>query len=273
MGVWWSNSNAKKPRGVNKNIKVVNLNQIRCKYNINPTVLGSGTYGKVFLASLKSNPNIKFAIKTLPKSKLSDSNLNDIKEEIKILQTLDHPNIIKYIETFENKKNMYLVMELCEGEELFSKLTKLDEPFTEQEAAIIMRKLFHAISHCHANNIAHRDLKPENIMFKKKGGIDHNEIKIIDFGLSKQNKNKKVKMKTICGTPYYVAPEVLNENPYTSAWDVWSLGVIMYIMLSGFLPFHGNTMAEIYDKIIKEDPSFDNVCWENISNDAIQLIK
>jgi calcium-dependent protein kinase len=110
-------------------------------------------------------------------------------------------------------------------------------------------------------------------MFKKKLVKGDTEIKIIDFGLSKQNKSAKIKMKTTCGTPYYVAPEVLDGSGYDSECDIWSLGVIMYILLSGYLPFHGNTLSEIYDKIIEQDPSFERKCWEKVSDAAIELIK
>lgn len=97
---------------------------------------------------------------------------------------------------------------------MFDKLTQSDDPFTEQQAAQIMRELFHAISHCHSNGITHRDLKPENIMFTKKNSKDDTEVKIIDFGLSRLDISKKTKMKTTCGTPYYVAPEVLDGSEY-----------------------------------------------------------
>lgn len=106
-----------------------------------------------------------------------------------------------------------------------------------------MDKLFRAINHCHANNIVHRDIKPENIMI----GQD-NEIKLIDFGLSKSSVSKNQKLFTIAGTPYYMAPEVLNGN-YNYKCDIWSLGVLMYVLLSGYLPFQGENRNEVFDKI------------------------
>jgi calcium-dependent protein kinase len=134
---------------------------------------------------------------------------------------------------------MYLIMEYCNGGELFEKITKNhDKPFSEKDCANIMEKLFSAISHCHSNNIAHRDLKPENIMYASND--PDSEIKLIDFGLSKKAKSKKTSLETIVGTPYYVAPEVL-EGKYGFECDMWSLGVLMYILLSGYLPFPGKT--------------------------------
>lgn len=110
-------------------------------------------------------------------------------------------------------------------------------------------------------------------MYKRSNTKGDTEIKIIDFGLSKQNKGDKIKMKTTCGTPYYVAPEVLDGSGYDHECDIWSLGVIMYILLSGYLPFYGNTLDEIYNKIMEEEPSFDRECWKNISDEAIKLLK
>jgi len=130
--------------------------------------------------------------------------LHVIRDEIKILSSLDHPNIIKYYETYESPNYIYLVMEYCQGGELFDKLTTRGEDFTEQRAAEIMKSLFLAVNHCHSNGIAHRDLKPENIMYSVDEGI-----KIIDFGLSKNTGKSKANLETIVGTPYYLAPEVL----------------------------------------------------------------
>ena len=126
------------------------------------------------------NPAFKVAIKTIPKKAIGDS-LKKIKEEIKILAKLDHPNICKYYETYESPKSFYIIMEYCGGGDLFDRITQRDGEMTELSAAEIMKKLFQAINHCHSKNVAHRDLKPENIMYSEDGS----DIKIIDFGLSK----------------------------------------------------------------------------------------
>lgn len=161
-------------------------------------------------------------------------------------------------------------MEYCSGGELFEKLTeKNSSVFSEAQAAEILQKLLHAINHCHSNNIAHRDLKPENIMYSKKG--DDAEIKIIDFGLSKKTKTKKSKLATMVGTPYYVAPEVL-EGFYSFECDLWSIGVIMYILLSGYLPFSGNTRAEVFERVKSADYNFNQKEWDNVSQNAKDLI-
>ena len=152
------------------------------KYEINPKCLGAGNFGKVFLGTSVADKSFKVAIKTLPKAKLIDQ-LDAIKDEMKILSTLDHPNIIKYYETFESPKYIYIVMEYCAGGELFDRITKNKETFSEESVAQIMEKLFLAVNHCHAKKIAHRDLKPENVIYAEdKPDAD---IKIIDFGLSR----------------------------------------------------------------------------------------
>lgn len=133
-----------------------------------------------------------------------------------------------------------------------------------------MFKLFLAINHCHTNNIAHRDLKPENIMYSS--NEKDADIKIIDFGLSKQSKGKKDNLGTVVGTPYYVAPEVLDGN-YGFECDCWSLGVIMYILLSGYLPFSGSTAGDVFKKVKDAKYSFEQREWKAVSEEAKDLIK
>jgi calcium-dependent protein kinase len=133
-----------------------------------------------------------------------------------------------------------------------------------------MKKLISAINHCHANNIAHRDLKPENIMYV--GKSDDSEVKIIDFGLSKKKNSKGISMDTVVGTPYYVAPEVL-KGMYGFECDMWSLGVIMYILLSGCLPFAGNNAPEVFEKVKSANYTFETKEWKDVSDEAKDLIK
>jgi len=208
-------------------------------------VLGSGSFGKVFLATATNDPNFKVAIKAIPKKKLG-KNLKAIKQEINILWKLDHPNIVKYHETYENDEFLYIVMEYCSGGDLFDLITKRSkgEPLKESVIAEIMKDLLLAINHCHENKVVHRDIKAENVMVGEDG-----TIKLIDFGLSCQNTSKQSKMSDIVGTPYYVAPEVLKGN-YSSKCDLWSLGVLFYILLSGYLPFNGETASDVYEKVL-----------------------
>ena len=130
-----------------------------------------------------------------------------------------------------------------------------------------MQCLLKAIAHCHASKIAHRDIKPENVMIGKEG-----EIKLIDFGLSRQRKKKGVPMETIVGTPYYIAPEVL-EGDYGYECDIWSLGVMLYILLSGYLPFSGKSPAIVFERILEANVSFKQKEWLKVSAEGIDLVK
>ena len=134
---------------------------------INPQGLGTGNYGKVYLASSHADSNHKCAIKLIDKKKGNSAEIEKIKLEVAILSQLDHPNISRYYETYESPKHIYLVMEYCGGVDLFERIVKNKDSFTEEKAAQIMKCLFLAINHCHSNNIAHRDLKPENIMYSE----------------------------------------------------------------------------------------------------------
>lgn len=147
---------------------------------------------------------------------------------------------------------MYLVMEYCEGGDLFDALerqVKAQGSYTEDDAAMAVKTILLAINHCHAHGICHRDLKPENIMIGKGG-----QLKIIDFGLSQvQVKGEESEIKTKVGSPFYVAPEILQGKPYSPQVDIWAVGVILYTMLTGFMPFGGEDMKELFKSIIEQE--------------------
>ena len=206
--------------------------ELKANYQIDNStkVLGSGAFGKVFMTYNKNLTEFKVAIKVLNKNKLKE-HIEAIQEEVSILTRLDHPNIVKYYETYIDEKYIYLVMEYIGGGELFDKIaTQKNQVFSELMAKDYMKKLLGACHHMHSQGIVHRDIKPENIMLSLNG-----ELKLIDFGLSKRQDGSK-KLKTIAGTPYYMAPEVINGN-YDSKVDIWSLGVLLYVFMSGYLPF------------------------------------
>ena len=143
--------------------------------------------------------------------------------EVSILNNLDHPNIVKYFETYDDKKYLYLVMEYVKGKTLLREITDHDvDEFTEKKAAVYMEKIFKAVNHCHAQGIVHRDIKPDNVMVAK-----NNRIKLIDFGLSAVV-NKGNKLGEVCGTPHYMAPELFSGIGYDAKADMWSLGVMLY---------------------------------------------
>ncbi|CAD8132757.1 unnamed protein product [Paramecium octaurelia] len=244
-------------------------------YDINlKKVIGSGTYGSVVKATLKGTKNQR-AVKVIPKSKVK--NPDRFKKEIDILRQLDHPNIIKLYETFEDQRNVYLVMELCEGGELFDRI--MDKGcFSEYEAYEIFLQIMQALNYCHSNSICHRDLKPENFLFLTKA--DDSPIKVIDFGLStlfedpvtSKQTGQKLTMKTKAGTPYYISPEVL-KGSYDELCDIWSAGVILYILLSGVPPFYGDSDPEILDAVQKGEYTTDIPELKAVSESAKDLIR
>lgn len=194
----------KKTSGNSKFIQSkLTVDKLKQQYDINMKVLGSGSYGKVFLAENKEDRSIKIAIKVMSKKDMTEEDLASLKREVQIMQQVDHPSIVKYYETYDDKKYIYLCMELCTGGDLFKKITDRGRPMSEREAAFMLEKLLKALHHCHSQHIIHRDIKPENIMY----GED-DEIKFIDFGFALVAGKKKQSLD-IAGTPYYIAPEVL----------------------------------------------------------------
>ena len=234
--------------------------------------LGSGQFGKVYLAEHKTSGD-KRAVKEIEKKKAEKVGGSHTKfiSEVEIISKLDHPNIIKLYEMYEDARKYYIVSELCTGGELFDYITANGQ-LSESLAADIMKQLLSAVSYCHGNRIVHRDLKPENLLLDsvpKEG--QPLVIKVIDFGTSCLiGNNQKLKQKL--GTAYYIAPEVLSQS-YTEKCDVWSCGVIMYILLSGSPPFGGQSDEEILRKVKAGKFSFPGESWRNISDSAKSLIR
>ena len=247
--------------------------------------LGEGGYGKVVSAKNKKSGEIR-AIKILSKNKFNSKNLERFKREIKVLKTIDHPNIIKLYEIYETEKHLYLVMEKCDGGELIEDLKirlQTGNMYTEKEVAIIMRQIISAIEYCHQKKICHRDLKAENVLFlnakeleikgkksKKLNIIDEikNPIKIIDFGLS-QIINPDIQSRV--GSLLYIPPEVLDGH-YTEKCDIWSAGVLLYLLLSGRFPFEGTEQKKILKKIKRKKFSFTEQ-FDDVSSEVKELIK
>lgn len=186
------------------------------------------------------------------------------------MKMMDHPNIIKLFESFEDHRNIYLIMELCVGGELFDRIIESGH-FMESQAAVVMQHIFRAIYYMHEIHVCHRDLKPENFLFTTKEPLDKAALKIIDFGLAKQFSTGMV-LTTKAGTPYYVAPQVLSGK-YDHTADLWSCGVIMYVVLCGYPPFYGETDADVLEKVRLGSFAFNTQDWKNVSEDAKNLIR
>ena len=235
--------------------------------------LGEGAFGSVEEVKHKISGAIR-AMKIIDKTRmrLGSEEEEQLINEINILKTLDHPNIMKVFEYYNYNNHLYIISEFISGGELFDKITE-NHNLKEDISSNIMKQIFSAINFCHENDIVHRDLKPENILIEKEEKLDKDflTIKIIDFGTCDKIK-KGEKLEKQVGTPYYTAPEVNNKN-YDKKCDLWSCGVILYVMLAGKQPFNGDNDEEINYAIQRCKIDFNDEIWDNISHDAKDLIK
>jgi len=232
--------------------------------------LGTGHFSKVKLGTNKKTGE-KVAIKII--NKPTGSKIAMLKAEVDILMKCDHPNIVKMYKCYETDKIHYLVLELLTGGELFDTIIAKGH-YSEADARQVTITLLDGIRYLHTQNVAHRDLKPENILLKDKTNAA--AIKITDFGLSKifaDDAAGEVIMKTACGTPGYVAPEVLGHDAYSSQVDLWSIGVIVYILLCGFPPFYGDNDAQMFKRIKAGQYKFLAPYWDPISADAKDFVR
>jgi len=227
--------------------------------------LGRGGFSVVY-EGIRKQDNVKFAVKVIAKNQ-SEDELSLLRREIDIMKKLKHTHIISLIDFFEDKDTIYLVLELAAGGELFDQIVSRGS-YSERDAANIIKQILEAIAYMHENGIAHRDLKPENLLCT---GEQNDLIKISDFGLSKDFGEDN--LKTSCGTPDYVAPEVLRGTSYDHSVDIWSLGVITYILLCGFPPFYGNNEQQIFNKILRAEYDFPSPDWDHISDEAKDFIR
>ena len=240
------------------------------KIYIRQKILGRGSFGTVYLVKHKYLSRY-FAMKVIKKSQKDNEDEEDkLMNEIEILRKLDHPNILKITDFYSLPSEYNIITEYCQEGELFDEI-KVHAPFSEVLAACYMDQILSAVSYCHNMNILHRDLKPENILIVKRLKNGFHPIKIIDFGTAKVFKKEKNEHLLI-GSAYYIAPEVLSRN-YTELCDLWSCGVIMYILLTGRPPFNGINEEEIMDRIKEGKYDLTKYPWGVISEDAKDLIK
>lgn len=241
--------------------------QIEDYYELGPQ-LGAGVHAVVRRGKNKQT-NELVAVKCVEKANMRRRQLA---REIEILTTITHPNVISLKDVFEDEQHVYLVLELVQGGELFDKIVN-DGAFSEKEAAKLIRKITEALQYLHTRKVCHRDLKPENLLLTSKGSDA--DVKIADFGLSKIM-GEKTMMKRSCGTWAYWAPEILRRQPYDYSVDLWSVGVILYIMLSGVHPFDPDGQssdAQIVERILRADYKFDPEYWSHVSAEAKDVVQ
>ncbi|CAI2361773.1 unnamed protein product [Moneuplotes crassus] len=230
--------------------------------------LGKGGFGRVIKAILKDGGHIR-ACKIQSKKNFSKKALTMVKNEIEILKIADHPNIIKIFEFTEDEEDLNIFMELCEGGEIFEYICKKGT-FSEGMACKIIKQVLSALAYLHSKNIIHSDLKAENIMFFEKDAKDLH-VKLIDFGMATKF-NPKEKLSQVQGTPYYLAPEIL-KGKYDEKADIWSCGVLLYIMLSGGPPFRGKSLKEVFISILTHELTFELKKWDHISEMSKNFIR
>ncbi|KAL6539758.1 cyclin-dependent serine/threonine protein kinase [Orobanche hederae] len=235
--------------------------------------MGRGHFGYTCSAKRKkgSLKGQDVAVKVIPKSKMTTAiAIEDVRREVKMLRSLTgHKNLVQFYDAYEDEDNVYVVMELCKGGELLDHILSSGGKYSEEDAKVVIVQILSVVAYFHLQGVVHRDLKPENFLFASKD--EHSPLKAIDFGLSDYVKPDE-RLNDIVGSAYYVAPEVLHRSYGTEA-DMWSIGVIAYILLCGSRPFWSRTESGIFRAILKGDPSFDESPWPCLSLDAVDFVK
>ncbi|XP_058753002.1 CDPK-related kinase 4-like [Vicia villosa] len=235
--------------------------------------VGRGHFGHTCWAKGKKGElkGVSVAVKIITKAKMTSAiAIEDVRREVKMLKALSgHRNLVKFYEAFEDANNVYIVMELCEGGELLDRILDRGGRYTEEDAKVILLQILNVVAFCHLQGVVHRDLKPENFLFLSKD--EDAVLKVIDFGLSDFVRPDQ-RLNDIVGSAYYVAPEVLHRS-YSVEGDLWSIGVISYILLCGSRPFWARTESGIFRSVLRANPNFDDSPWPSISPEAKDFVK
>ncbi|XP_068669794.1 CDPK-related kinase 3-like [Aristolochia californica] len=242
------------------------------KYELGKEV-GRGHFGHTCSARAKKGEikGQQVAVKIISKAKMTTAiSIEDVRREVKILKALSgHQNLVKFYDACEDANNVYIIMELCEGGELLDKILSRGGRYTEEDAKSIVVQILSVVAFCHLQGVVHRDLKPENFLFTTRE--EDAPMKIIDFGLSDFIKPDE-RLNDIVGSAYYVAPEVLHRS-YSMEADIWSIGVISYILLCGSRPFWARTESGIFRAVLRADPNFEDAPWPSVSPQAKDFVK
>jgi calcium/calmodulin-dependent protein kinase I len=228
--------------------------------------LGTGKFSSVYLCWRRDNPTKRYALKVIELRPEDHATLTRIYEEIEIMRVLgNHPSLIQLVDLAEAENCIKVVLELCEGGELYARIHQ-KQCYPEAEAKVLMRQLLEAVAYIHSKGIMHRDLKPENILLSSTH--NHTDIKVSDFGLAKQSKDyprRLPRSHSICGSDFYLAPEVIKQDEYGREIDIWAVGVVCYVLLSGSLPFFHTILHKLYRSIVERDLSFPEAQWGHVS--------
>ncbi|XP_077566950.1 serine/threonine-protein kinase H1 homolog [Stigmatopora nigra] len=240
--------------------------RVTAKYDVK-ALIGRGSFSRVVRVEHKSTRQ-PYAIKMI-ETRYREG-MEVCESELCVLRRVRHTNIIQLMEVFETAERVYMVMELATGGELFDRIIARGS-FTERDATRVLQMVLDGVKYLHTLGITHRDLKPENLLYYHPGA--DSKIIITDFGLANsRKKGDECLMKTTCGTPEYIAPEILVRKPYTNAVDMWALGVISYILLSGTMPFEHDNRMKLYRQILKGKYSFSGEPWPSVSNLAKDFV-
>ncbi|CAK0804955.1 unnamed protein product [Prorocentrum cordatum] len=230
--------------------------------------LGQGGYGAVYRATQRATGTER-AVKRM--SSRTPHQSSRCMREVSIMNAVDHPNIVKLVETFQDSRNTYLVVELCRGGDLLSRMVAYGGSFSEQNTAMVLQQIFRGTLYLHQCSIAHRDLKPDNLLFANDVPVHGNTVKIIDFGLARTCNEGQILMTKV-GTPIYVAPEVLAGRGYDKQCDNWSTGIVAHVLLCGYPPFRGRSDESILRKVARGRIDFVPKHWARVSPSAQALV-
>lgn len=236
--------------------------KLSTKYDVSSTVLGKGNYGYVRKCTNRHS-GVTYAVKTINKEKVT--RLDWIQREVHNMKVLDHPNILKLVDYFDERNHFHIVTEICNGGDLFDLVMDNKTEYgclPERMCITIMNALLDSVKYLHSRNIVHRDIKLENILIHTK---DNKAIvKLIDFGLSRKHGKLDSNMTNRIGTPYYMSPEIINGS-YDRACDLWAIGVVCYILLSGYPPFNGYTDSQVHESTMNGTIIFERQVWGKLS--------
>jgi calcium-dependent protein kinase len=238
-------------------------------------LIGSGSFGVVQKAQHKKSGK-QYAVKQVPLPKPdADDGISpafrQLEREMELMKRLDHPNIVRLLDTYEDDGQVFFVMDLCAGGHLLRFVAR-GESISEGQVAFVMRQIFSALGYMHMQDIIHRDLKLENCGMLNLEPLQNNVLKIFDFGLCVEA-HDGISLRAKKGTPCYMAPQVFKGTVYDSSCDMWSCGVILYLLLCGTPPFFGSTSKDVETKVVKGNFSFNEEIWSEISIDARDLVR